>query len=412
MKKFILILLCLFIFPISAQPIFKVEPISGNINTEFQEFGPSISKDGLELYFYSKRKGANYTDLYKAIRKENKWSIPMPLEELNSPYDDGSPFIFENKSSKSILFSSNRDGSKEFIFPNGKIGVSRDIYFSDFKNNVWTEPKSLSGRINTSAIEENPFLSGNTLYFTRYPFGELQKAKIYSSVYDGRNWSEPKPLPFPINDDSSNIAAIVSDDGKEILFSSNREKGYGGYDIYRAKIHSDNNITIENLGPEINTVGDEAYIIQNHSNNSFIFCRKEPGKSYDIYEGTEISEKDISEMLKIRNKITLNNIYFERNSSKILAESEPALDKVVEFLRKNPDKKVKITGHTDLTGDLDANKILSENRAIAVKEYMIQKKIDSNRIFTEGKGSSLPLINSDDDFASKKNRRTEFEILK
>ncbi|MCC6274791.1 MAG: OmpA family protein [Leptospiraceae bacterium] len=401
-----------FTLPIFSQPVFKVQPIPGKINSDYQEFGPSISRDGTQLYFYSKRNNSRYTDLYMSSWSGGKWSDPVELQDLNSPFDDQSPFLAENKNMKSILFSSNRDGSKEFTLPNGKIGVSRDIYFSDFRDGSWTIPKALSNEINTPDIEENPFLSGNTLYFTRYPFGEVRKAKIYSSTFDGKIWSIPQPLPFPINDDNSNIAAIVSADDKEILFSSNRENGYGGYDIYRARILEENKILLENLGPEINTAGDEAYIIQNQAKKNFIFCRREPGKSYDIYEGTEISDNDISGMFKIRNKIALNNINFDRNSSKILQQSESALNEVADFLKKNPDKKIKITGHTDLTGDYAANKVLSENRADSVKNYLIKKGIDSKRIFTEGKGSSTPLINSADDEASKNNRRTEFELLK
>lgn len=400
-----------FYCPIFSQSVFKVTPIPGNINTENQEFGPSVSKNGSELYFYSKRNNSKYTDLFKSNWINNKWSDPLELTELNSPYDDQSPFIAESKNRKSIFFSSNRDGSEEFTLPDGKIGVSRDIYYSDFRNNKWTTPRLLSKMINTSDIEENPFLTGNTLYFTRYPFGELKKAKIFSSTFDGKKWSKPEPLPYPINDNSSNIAAIISADDSELIFSSNREKGFGGYDLYRVKINSGIVESIENMGPEINTQGDEAYIIQNPSNKNFIFCRKNLGKSYDLYEGSEISEKDITNILKIRKKITLNNIQFERNSSEILPISLPTLKEVITYLKDNPDKNIKITGHTDLTGDLELNKILSENRSISVKKYFIENKIDSKRISTEGKGSKYPLVNSESDIASKKNRRTEFEIL-
>ena len=194
MKKFIITLIAYTLnLTVFSQPIFKVQPIAGNINTDNQEFGPSLSSDGQELYFYSKRNNTNFTDLYISIKSNDKWSDPIELKDLNSPFDDQSPFIIENKNRKSIFFSSNRDGSAEFILPNGKIGVSRDIYYSDFRQNKWTKPKLLSAVINTSDIEENPFLSGNTLFFTRYPFGQVKKAKIYSSNFDGKNWSLPAP---------------------------------------------------------------------------------------------------------------------------------------------------------------------------------------------------------------------------
>jgi len=98
-------------------PTFKVAPIPGNINTSNQEFGPSLSADGKILYFYSKR-NSNYTDLYKSILKDGKWSSPIELRSLNSPYDDQSPFVYGNE--EFIIFSSNRDGSLEFKLPSGQ----------------------------------------------------------------------------------------------------------------------------------------------------------------------------------------------------------------------------------------------------------------------------------------------------
>ena len=82
-----------------------------------------------------------------------------------------------------------------------------------------------------------------------------------------------------------------------------------------------------------------------------------------------------------------------------------------EILIKNPDIKIKVTGHTDLTGDLEANKKLSWDRAESVKKYLMLKGIESKKITIEGRGSTQPLINSVSPEASKVNRRTEFEVL-
>jgi outer membrane protein OmpA-like peptidoglycan-associated protein len=422
----------IFILSIFSAPIVKVAPIQGEVNTELQEFAPSITSDGKNLYFYSKRNQSKYTDLYKSTLVNGKWSTPIELKTLNSPYDDQSPYIDENE--KFIVFSSNRDGSIEFKLPNGKIGVSRDLYYSELHNGKWSKPSSLSDKINTEEMEENPFLHDSDLYFTRYPFGNPSEAKIYRAKIIANHLEEAEALPSPINEEgSSNIAAVISKDGKYIYFSSNRPGGYGGYDIYRAEINKDGSYSnVENLGPEINTKGDEAYMVIHKESNTLYFCRKNINENYDIYTAlilkdeekpirdkpleetdTSISKmKDkIKETLKDKKKITLDTVRFNTNSADLLPESLPILNSIQEYLKENPNLRIKITGHTDLTGDISLNKILSLERAESVKFYFNQKGIDKQRMITEGKGSTEPLSPNTDIESNRMNRRTEFEIL-
>lgn len=394
----------------SQSTVYKVAAIPGKVNTAQQEFGPSLSSDGNRLYFYSKRNGSSYTDLYISDLKDGKWSDPVPFSEMNSPYDDQSPYILKN--GKGLLFSSNRDGAIEFKMGDGKIGISRDLYFAEFDGERWTKPKSMSLKINTPFIEENPYLTGNDLYFTRYPFGRPDEARVYKSVRKNNAWTTPVALPEPVNSDDSTIALVLTDDGKEIYFSSNRPGGYGGYDIYKSSIRDGKYSAPVNLGPEINTAGDEAYLIFRDSNKSFIFCRKNPGESYDIYESVEVNKDDFNSILKLRKKLTLNTIRFNINSSDLLPESLPELDKVVEFLRAEPEVRLKITGHTDLTGDVELNQPLSKERSQSVKKYFVTKGIAATRLETEGKGSTQPVVNALDENSNKLNRRTEFDVIK
>ncbi|HMV42087.1 MAG TPA: OmpA family protein [Leptospiraceae bacterium] len=438
-------------------PEVKVIPIPGNINTEMQEFAPSLTSDGKTMYFYSKRNNSKYTDLYKSSLINGRWTNPIDLRGLNSAYDDQSPFISEDE--KFIVFSSNRDGSIEFQLPSGKIGVSRDLYYSENINGKWSKPSSLSDKINTEEMEENPFLHESDFYFTRYPFGNPSEAKIWKAKIIGNHLQEPEELPSPINlEGTSNIAAVISKDGKYIYFASNRPGGYGGYDIYRSKINKDGSYTDpENLGPEINTQGDEAYMVIDKANNAFYFCRKNLNESYDIYtalilkdeeeakvatkenpirdksiEETKINppkdkieipsvvelpkkeipkKDDVTQTLKEKKKLTLNNVLFDTNSSELLSESFPVLNQIVDFLKEHPDTKIKITGHTDLTGDTTLNKILSLERAESVRTYLHSKGIERKRMIADGKGSTQPLINNVEPESNRVNRRTEFQIV-
>lgn len=453
---------------------YSIIPIPGNINTQMQEFGPSLTPDGKTLYFYSKRK-SQYTDIYKSNLVNGKWTNPVEVKEINSPYDDQSPYIYGNE--KFMIFSSNRDGSTEFRLPNGQVGISRDLYYSEKVRGEWTQPANLSEAVNTDEMEENPSIHGEYLYFTRYPFGNPGQAKIYRSLIRYNEFLEPEELPYPINqDNTSTISAIVSPDGKYLYFASNRPGGYGGYDIYRSKVLENGKFgEAENLGNDINTEGSEAYFIVNPIDDSFLFCRKKMDDNYDIYIATKINkekveqpaksinpneplkkilpsasiesnskkeepndkiinlnqipkraskedsftlqkkvDKDIenfSEAIKEKKKITINSIYFDTNSPTLLSDSYPVLNALTDILQSNKTIRIKITGHTDLTGDLEENKKLSWDRAEAVKKFLTNKGIEPSRISTDGKGSTQPISNSKTPEASKINRRTEFEVI-
>ncbi len=80
-------------------------------------------------------------------------------------------------------------------------------------------------------------------------------------------------------------------------------------------------------------------------------------------------------------------------------------------LNKVGTKKVKIIGHTDSSGDAAKNTILSQERAVAVQNYLVSKNIVIDRLSTEGKGSSQPVADNATADGRRKNRRIEFEVL-
>ncbi|WP_082281184.1 OmpA family protein [Leptospira kirschneri] len=383
----------------------KPEKLKGSINTSLNEFGISLTDDGNILYFYSKRQNSNYTDIYRSTRIKDEWTQGEEIEVLNSNFDDQSPFILNRE--EGILFSSNRDGAIEFQFANGKIGVSRDIYFSKKINSSWAKPIPLPRTVNTEEIEENPFLFNNRLYFTRYPFGQVSEADIFVSVYKNNAWEKAMSLPDPINTVYSEIAATISKDGRTIYFSSNRPGGFGGYDLYKSILLENGNYSEPiNLGPEINTTGDEAFFLETNDGKTFYFCRKD-GRDYDIYS---VVSNPFQELEKGKS-ISLDSIHFSLGSYEILESSFSILENLNSYLKENLNVKIKITGHTDLNGDAQDNLILSRNRANAVKDYLVKKGIDSERIITDGKGSSEPIVPLKNPKTDYKNRRTEFQLI-
>jgi OOP family OmpA-OmpF porin len=107
----------------------------------------------------------------------------------------------------------------------------------------------------------------------------------------------------------------------------------------------------------------------------------------------------------------LNNLIFEVNKNKIDPESYPELDIVVNMMRENPAMVIQLEGHTDFIGNPEKLMKLSQERVDAVKNYLIKKKVNKNRIKTKAFGGTAPLSKEDTPEAHRMNRRVELRIL-
>ena len=115
-------------------------------------------------------------------------------------------------------------------------------------------------------------------------------------------------------------------------------------------------------------------------------------------------------------KIVLNNIFFDSGKSSLRKESNAELEKVLKLLNTQQSIKVEIGGHTDNAGNADANKKLSQSRADAVVQYLINHGVDRGRLVAQGYGDTQPivpnLVNGKPNAKNMQlNRRVEFKIL-
>ncbi len=115
--------------------------------------------------------------------------------------------------------------------------------------------------------------------------------------------------------------------------------------------------------------------------------------------------------IKVGEKVQLKNIFFENDRYYLLPESNLELNKLAQYLLRNPKMEVQINGHSDNKGSRSKNQKLSELRAREVFEYLIKKGVQ-NKLYFKGYGSSLPIAGNDTDIDRAKNRRVEFEIVK
>lgn len=119
-------------------------------------------------------------------------------------------------------------------------------------------------------------------------------------------------------------------------------------------------------------------------------------------EGKLIESKEYNEPTLI-----LNGVEFDTGKATLHPVSFPHLEKVVEFLTYKPNAMIELSGHTDNVGKPKKNKKLSENRAMAVREYLVSKGIEGDRIIAVGYGQERPIANNDTEAGRQLNRRTE-----
>lgn len=107
----------------------------------------------------------------------------------------------------------------------------------------------------------------------------------------------------------------------------------------------------------------------------------------------------------------LHNIYFATGKTRILDSSESALNELYQFLVSRPNQRIRIVGHTDDIGSDRSNQALSEGRCKEVKQAMIDRGVNAQRIEIEGRGERDPIVPNDNDAHRQMNRRVEIVLL-
>jgi OmpA-OmpF porin, OOP family len=109
---------------------------------------------------------------------------------------------------------------------------------------------------------------------------------------------------------------------------------------------------------------------------------------------------------------TAGAIYFKSNSAELDSKSDPILQSVADIANRCSVVKIEVTGHTDSIGDKAANQKLSEQRAHAVRNFLVQRGVAASRIAASGYGDTHPVAPNDTDANRAKNRRIEFHVTR
>ncbi len=209
--------------------------------------------------------GKASSELGLKTKSPNKSWVVRNIREINSDDDDFAAVLLGSKSD-SVLFSSNRRGTT-----GNKTDTWTDGYLSDLliavksTKDVWGKPKSAdnNGQVNTESNEGAAILlkNGGKLYFTRCPQEEKGKdfCQILEAEKKGNDWGKVRVI-YSDNQGNAGQPAFTSD-GLTMLFVSGRAGGFGGKDLWKTTRDSVGKVfgSPENMGPGINTAGDEMF---------------------------------------------------------------------------------------------------------------------------------------------------------
>ncbi len=416
--------------------------IGSPINTVDNEGAFSISSDGNYIFFTScsRSGGKGQCDIWLTMNKNGTWTTPSNLQEpINSRYWESQPSISSN--GRQLYFTSDR--------PGGFGGT--DLWVATFGDEGWEEPVNLGPDINTSKDEQFPFIhsDGVTLYFSSEGHPGMGGSDLYiSHLKPDNSWEEPKNLGYPINTSGEDWNMIVGRDGETAYYSSNSiPGGSGGMDIYTFKLPKEiqaqkvsyargtirdaktkkplgAGVTLSPLDNSTPTFtyapdGTGVFIVALVANMRYALTIDKPGyllhsEHFDMpnVETDKPFELVIDlQKIEVGKSIVLKNIFFDTDKFELKSDSENELAKLIEFLKNNPERKIEISGHTDNVGSAEHNRVLSENRAKSVYNYLIEKGIDQDKLTYKGYGDTQPITSNETDKGKAQNRRTEFKII-
>ncbi|MGZ2370314.1 hypothetical protein ACXR6G_11040 [Ancylomarina sp. YFZ004] len=209
-----------------------------NLKKENVSFGEALNV--AMVSFHGKNERAFYSgidgggDIYLAQQKHGQWILNESIRLVNTPSSrEASACIAGNE----LYFVSNRSGSY------GEC----DIYYCTMnKDGKWSEPKNIGLDINTPYDEADVFVSpdGKKLYFNSTGHNTIGGSDIFKcDRLENGTWSTPVNMGIPINSPYNDIQYYRSADGKEYL-SSDRNSGFGGYDIYKIERVIEHELTI------------------------------------------------------------------------------------------------------------------------------------------------------------------------
>lgn len=284
--------------PVVLQPALPGSPV----NTAYNDFAPALRSGNALVVSSSRivsnrklideRNGEAFTDNYYFIKDGDTWKDETRprFSITNSLYHDGSGSF--TKSGDQYFFTVCEKRCR--------------IYETHLNDDEWTKPTPLNEMINSPEAEsKQPAISpgGDTLFFASNRSGGYGQFDIWMSVDAGNNaWGHPINVGPVINTKANDIAPSITDVPSVLFFSSDGHPGYGGFDLFVAKGQSTGDTVLYNLNLPFNSVRDDCFL-SFHDQDIYWSSNREGGVGgFDIYAGHKISAIGLVSRLSLKNR--------------------------------------------------------------------------------------------------------------
>ncbi len=437
-------------------------PLGVSVNSEYDDGAPSFSIDGSTMYFtrcrYDKAENLG-CQIMVSKKTGKKWSdptvIPLAADSLVSAH----PSVSDDETK--MLFAGNMPGG---------LGAN-DIWMVERSSvsDSWGTPVNLGEQINTDGIEMYPcFKNDSVIYFSSDGYPGMGGLDIFKAYRSEGEWVVENMM-VPINSAADDFGiAFEKGQQEKGYFTSSRAGGRGSDDIYSfvlpLKVFKVHGLVIDEKTEKyiedasVRLIGSDGTNLEVKTSPSGIYkFDLKPDTDYILVavknsylnakarETTmgfeENKDFDVNLVLSpIEKPIVLTNINYEFAKWELRPESLIELDKLVETLNDNPNIRIELSAHTDIRSGISFdNQELSQRRAQSVVNYLISKRIASDRLepkgyaatissivdpknardhefLNEGDSLTADFINNlpneeEQEIAHQINRRTEFKVI-
>lgn len=313
-------------------------------NSRQRDFSPAyVNADYNEVYFTSTREdatgnethgatGQNFADIFSSsMDRKGKWSIPVPVESLNSEFEDGTPSLSSDFTT--LYFTRCKKGK------NQQLGCQ--ILSSNVSGGDWSEPKVELEALGDSISTAHPAISpdGLTLYFVSDMPGGLGENDIWKVTRssEGGSWGSPVNLGEEINTPGNELYPFVHSDGT-LYFSSDSRVGLGGLDIYKATLDETKTWRLENMKPPINSPEDDFGIVFEEEVERGFFSSSRKGRGNDEIFSFVLPPLEFSVTGIVRDErtdeILINSVVKSVGSDGITVETNTGEEGTFRFMLK------------------------------------------------------------------------------
>jgi len=322
----------------------KTTNLGGNINSKFPEYSPILTPDGKKIYFTTRRGKENdlkdytgyyYEDIYFSEWDDEtqSWSKAKAIENINTKFHEATINI--SFDGRTLFLYKDQDGDG-------------NIYYSNLKNDKWSNPVKMKAPVNTESYENHACLNadGTRLYLVSDRPGGFGGKDIWVVEKDKKGkWKNAKNLGPTINTKYNEDSPFILSDNKTLYFSSEGHQTMGGYDIFISERDNDGKWSNpENIGSPLNTPNDDIFFFPLLDGNLAFYASDQMGGEgeKDIYS---VSIRSGMEQLAVihgfvidtTTNMPLEAIIRVRNSNnEIVATTTPSIETGEYYLSLTP----------------------------------------------------------------------------